>query len=212
MPKQLKNIGELFTDKEYTKIIKKKLPRLFNIAGIESSRAGKIGMQVGSLRENVLISLLFYAFGEGKVNADFAITTSEKDVEVNGNPISIKTITENGSIKASWTVDAGSATKFVNSYKPNADILLAQIFWGKEAGGLFLIPKEVQLAVFNKLGKGSYLKMPKAGTNPRGIEFTRDAITEMLKSNKTKKILIKWNKDDQNYNVYTRWIDYWKES
>ena len=211
MPRQLKTISELFTDKEYIKIIKAKLPKLFNIAGIESSRAGKIGMQVGSLRENVLISLLFYAFGDDKVNADFAITTSEKDVEVNGNPISIKTITENGSIKASWTVDAGSAAKFIKSYEPSVDILLAQIFWGKEAGGLFLIPKEVQLAVFYKLGKANYLKMPKADTNPRGIEFTKNAINEMLNSNRTKKILIKWNKDGQNYNVYARWIDYWKE-
>jgi hypothetical protein len=211
MPKPLKNIEDLFINKEYITIIRKKLPKLFDIAGIESSRAGKIGMQVGSLRETVLISLLFYAFGEDNVNADFAITTSEKDVEVNGNPISIKTITENGSIKASWTVDAGSATKFIEAYKPTIDILLAQIFWNKEKGGLFLIPKEVQLAVFNKLGRTNYLKMPKADTNPRGIEFTKEAIDEMLRSNKAKKILINWTKGAQNYNVYERWIDYWKE-
>jgi hypothetical protein len=211
MPKPLKNIEDLFINKEYITIIRKKLPKLFDIAGIESSRAGKIGMQVGSLRETVLISLLFYAFGEDNVNADFAITTSEKDVEVNGNPISIKTITENGSIKASWTVDAGSATKFIEAYKPTIDILLAQIFWNKEKGGLFLIPKEVQLAVFNKLGRANYLKMPKADTNPRGIEFTKEAIDEMLRSNKAKKILINWTKGAQNYNVYERWIDYWKE-
>ena len=101
MYKQLKNIEDLFADKEYIKTIQKKLPKLFDIASIESSRAGKIGMQVGSLRETVLISLLFFAFGEDKVNADFPITTSEKDAEVNGDPISIKTITGNGSIKAS---------------------------------------------------------------------------------------------------------------
>lgn len=211
MPKLIKDIEDLFTNKEYIAVIQKKLPKLFDIAGIETSRAGKIGMQVGSLRENVLIALLFYAFGENGVNADFAITSSEKDAEVNGNPISIKTITGNGGIKASWTVDAGSAAKFIDSYKPNMDIILAQIFWGDNEGGLFLIPKEVQLAVFNKLGKTHYLKMPKADTNPRGIEYTKEAINEMLKSKSTKRIVIVWNREKQDYNVYKRWIDFWAE-
>ena len=212
MVDQLKNIEELFTDSAYVKLIQARLPRLFVIAGLESSRAGKIGMQVGSLRENILIALLFYAFGEKRVNADFAITTSETDVEVNGKPISVKTITGSGGIKASWTVDAGSAAHFIMAYKPTMDIILAQIVWGSREGGLFLIPKEVQLDVFKKLGGKEYLKMPKADTNPRGIEFSKAAISEMLQSNKTKRIEIEWKQIKEVYNIYGRWIEYWKES
>ena len=209
MPKELENIADLFTNKEYISLVQQKLPKLFDMAAIESSRAGKIGMQVGSLRENVLIALILYAFDK-KANANYAITKSETDVEVNRNAISIKTITGNGGIKASWTVDAGSATKFINAYKPSMDIILAQIFWNSDEGGLFLIPKKVQLEVFKNLGK-EYLKMPKADTNPRGIEFSKEAINKMLNNKETRRIKINWKGEKHNYNVYQRWIDYWKE-
>jgi hypothetical protein len=39
-------LAEIFEDK-----IRKRLPYLFQLAELESSRAGKIGMEVGSLRE-----------------------------------------------------------------------------------------------------------------------------------------------------------------
>jgi len=38
---------EIFEDEELKTKIQKKLPYLFGIAELESSRAGKIGMQVG---------------------------------------------------------------------------------------------------------------------------------------------------------------------
>ena len=40
---------EIFEDKKLIQKIKKRLPHLFQLAEIESSRAGKIGMEVGSL-------------------------------------------------------------------------------------------------------------------------------------------------------------------
>jgi len=39
-------IDELFSDN----LIQEKLPKLFQLAELESSRAGKIGMEVGSVR------------------------------------------------------------------------------------------------------------------------------------------------------------------
>jgi len=50
-------LTEIFEDKELKAKIQRKLPYLFSIAELESSRARKIGMQVGSLRENIVISL-----------------------------------------------------------------------------------------------------------------------------------------------------------
>ena len=47
---------ELFSDPVLQAQIRSKLPYLFRIAELESSRAGRIGMEVGSLREKILIA------------------------------------------------------------------------------------------------------------------------------------------------------------
>ena len=202
---------DLFTDNNTVSKIQAKLPKLFRIAEIESSRAGKIGMEVGSLREQVIIGLLVHKFGEENVDTEIPITEPETDVIVGRNSLSIKTITKNGGIKAAWTVDAKSSKKFINNYKPKCALLLIQIWWGEDKDSIFFIPVTVQRKVFNLLGKKRYLKMPKAGTNPRGVEFSKEAIKEMLKSKSTLKIKINWVKQDIPYNVYKRWVDLWAE-
>ena len=106
-------------------------------------------------------------------------------------------------------MDAQSSQKFINNYQPKRDILLIQIWWGLEKDSFFLIPLEVQEEIFKKFGKNNYLNLPKAGTNPRGVEFNRLAIEEMLKHPKTLKIKIKWEKGDLKYDVYERWVEYW---
>ncbi len=89
-------LAEIFEDKELVNRIKNKLPYLFQIAELESSRAGKIGMEVGSLRERIIIALLIYKFGEENVETEIPITEPEVDVKLFGKPISIKTITGKG--------------------------------------------------------------------------------------------------------------------
>lgn len=123
------NITDLFTDQKTIAKIQVRLPELFHIAEVESSRAGKIGMEVGSARERILIALLIYKFGEANVETEIPITEPEVDVKVFGLPISIKTITGrklNG-VKLIWTVDAEQALKFSQEYNPRCDILLAQM-------------------------------------------------------------------------------------
>ncbi len=205
------DIKELFTDKSTISEIQGKLPKLFRIAEIESSRAGKIGMEVGSLREKVIGGLLIYKFGEDKINTDVPITEPETDVVIDGKNLSVKTITGNGGVKTAWTVDAESSARFIESYAPKCDILFVQIWWGEDKDSFFFIPIEVQNETFRKLGKGKYLKMPKAGTNPRGVEFSKDAINMMLSSPRTLRIKINWVKQDIKYDVYKRWVDFWKE-
>ena len=210
MVKEL-SVRDLFTDKSTISEIQSKLPKLFRIAEIESSRAGKIGMEVGSLREKVIGGLLIYKFGEDKVNTEIPITESETDVIVNGKNLSVKTITGNGGVKAVWTVDAASSKNFIDNYAPKCDILLIQIWWGEDKNSFFFIPLEVQKDIFSALGKEKYLKMPKAGINPRGVEFNKEAIQRMLQHPKTLKIKINWIKQDIPYNVYKRWVDFWAE-
>jgi len=51
---------EIFSDDRLVERIKDRLPKLFYLAEVESSRARKVGMEVGSLRESVIIALLMY--------------------------------------------------------------------------------------------------------------------------------------------------------
>mgnify|MGYP001772854287 CR=1 FL=1 len=44
---------ELFEDEKLLEKIKRKMPYLFQLAELESSRAGKTGMEIGSLRERI---------------------------------------------------------------------------------------------------------------------------------------------------------------
>ncbi len=205
-------ISKLFTNRSSIQKIQNKLPKLFQLAELESSRAGKIGMEVGSVREKVIIALLIYKFGESNVETEIPITEPEVDVRVFNRPVSIKTITGStfGGIKLIWTVDAEKAIEFANGYKPSCDTILAQINWSNE-GGLYYIPKDVQLAVINEIGKNRYIKLPKAGTNPRGVEMTMEAMKKLINNPHTFKIPINWGREDISFAVYKRWIDLWKD-
>jgi len=193
------------------KRIQDRLPKLFYIAELESSRAGKVGMEVGSMREKIIIALLIYKFGESNVNVDFPITAPEIDVEVFNNPISIKTITKSLSgIKLIWTVDAKQALNFRENYFPKYDMLFVHINWNNK--GLFcFIPASVQKSVFNRIGRERYIKLPKPGTNPRGAEMTSEAIKNLISNNETLKIDIDWVKEAREFSPYKRWVDLWRQ-
>ena len=83
----LNKIDDLFTDDCVIRKIQKKLPKLFQLAELENSRAGKVGMEVGSVREKIIISLLFWKYGEKNVETEIPIAESEVDVKLNNNPI-----------------------------------------------------------------------------------------------------------------------------
>jgi len=207
-----KKIREIFTDRELISKIQNKLPKLFQLAELESSRAGKIGMQVGSVRENIIVALLVYKFSEENVKTEIPITEAEIDVEVYGNPISIKTITGKTltGVKLIWTVDATKAREFSETYSPSCDMIFIQINW-KNGGGFYLIPKEVQLEVLKRIGRQSYIKLPKAGTNPRGVELTGQALQELVQHNQTIGIPINWKKEIIDFKPFKRWIELWEQ-
>lgn len=189
-----------------------RLPYLFHLAELESSRAGKIGMEVGSLRERIIVALLIYKFGEENVVSKIPITESEVDVILYDKPISIKTITSKGigGVKLIWTVDALKAKEFRDTYNPNCDMLLIQLNW--DSLGVFCyIPFEAQVKIFESIGRNNYIKLPKEGTNPRGVEITQDALLKLVKHKESKYIEIFWQKTKIDYDPFKRWIDYWKE-
>jgi len=203
---------DIFKDNVLVEKIKKRLPYLFALAELESSRAGKIGMQVGSLRENIIIALLIHKFGEVNVTTNIPITEQEVDVLLFNKPISIKTISDRKltGVKLIWTVDPHKAREFLESYYPKSDILFIHIVWNYY-GGLYYVPLEVQEELIKKMGRDFYIKLPKPGTNPRGVEINRDALAMLLNDKNSLGIDISWKKPKIDFNPYKRWVDYWKE-
>ena len=134
------------------------------------------------------------------------------DVELFGHPISIKTITGTGfsGVKLIWTVDSQKAREFLENYSPRCDILLVQIVW-KSKGGFYYIPLETQERLFEKIGRERYIKLPKPGTNPRGVEISKEALSSLVLDEESKVIEIDWQKSEIDYHPYKRWVDYWKE-
>ncbi|MDR3273653.1 MAG: ThaI family type II restriction endonuclease [Flavobacteriaceae bacterium] len=203
-------ILKLFEDKSLVEKIQIKLPKLFQIAELESSRAGKIGMEVGSLRERIVVALLIYVFREENVIGDIPITEAETDVIVFDNPISIKTITGNGGVKLSWTVDAQKAIEFSKNYIPDCDMIFVQINWNN-SGGFYYFTKVLQTEIMQNLGREKYLKLPKVGTNPRGTEMSSEALKILMKNENAFKIPINWEKETLDYKPFNRWLELWKE-
>ena len=203
---------EIFEDKELRAKIRRKLPYLFSLAELESSRAGKIGMEVGSMRERIIVSLLICKFAEENVETEIPITEPEVDAKLFGQPISIKTITGKrfGGVKLIWTVDAQKAREFRESYYPHCEMLLIQINWGN-IGGFYYIPLKIQRRFFERIGREKYIKLPKPGTNPRGVEISKEALETLVKDKESKVIEIYWQKAKIDYNPYKRWVDYWEE-
>ncbi|MBP8639114.1 MAG: ThaI family type II restriction endonuclease [Dictyoglomi bacterium] len=203
---------EIFRDEELVEKIRRRLPYLFQLAEVESSRAGKVGMEVGSVRERIIVALLIYKFGESNIETEIPITEPEVDVKIFGEPVSIKTITGKGfgGIKLIWTVDAQKAKEFYENYYPHYDILLVQINWN-DVGGLYYIPLEVQKRLFDRIGRGSYIKLPKPGTNPRGVEITKEALSSLVEDGMSRKIMINWQKTEIDFDPYKRWVDLWRD-
>lgn len=205
-------IEELFSEPKIVNKIKSRLPYLFRIAELESSRAGKIGMQVGSLREKILVALLIYKFGEESVQSDIPITEREVDVILSKKPISIKTCSSRtfSGVKLIWTVDAQSVANFATDYYPSCDMLFVHINWENE-GGFYLFPTEVQREVFDEVGRDSYIKILREGTNNRGVELRGAAIAKMIEHPNIKCIKINWQKSNIEYHPFKRWVDLWSE-
>jgi len=203
---------EIFEDKKLVEKIKRRLPYLFQLAELESSRAGKTGMEVGSVRERVIVALLIYKFGEANVETEIPITEPEVDAKLFGEPVSIKTITGKGfgGVKLIWTVDAQKAKEFRKNYYPHCDMLLVQINWN-DVGGFYYIPLNVQKRFFDRLGRHNYIRLPKPGTNPRGVEITKEALSNLVGDSESRSILVDWQRTRIEFNSYKRWVDLWRE-
>lgn len=72
------------------------------------------------------------------------------------------------------------------------------------------MPFEAQAEVFSRLGRSGYFKLPKPGTNPRGVEITADAMAQIANHGSTRQISIDRKRPPGEYDQYERWIEYWR--
>ncbi len=208
-------IRELFRDEGLVRKIQRKLPYMFKIAELSVSKGKRIGMEIGTLREQIIIALFIHRFGYENVDTNIAPNEREVDVYIKGhkNPISIKTKSGKGysGIKLIWTVDWRKAKEFFKTYKPKTDIIFVNVVW-EDVGIFSYIPLSVQEEVFNELGKENYIKLPRKGTNPRGIEISSKALRFCIEHKGTYKIPINWVIDKKiRYSPYDRWVKLWEE-
>ncbi len=202
---------ELFSS-PYSERIQRVLPTLFNMVELENRRGKRLGMEVGTARERVLIALFMYVYGVDSV--EFPPSTSPAlDVLVNNHPVSIKTKSTGGlgGVKLVWTVDWDKIDDFLGTYAPSSHLLYVNVLWGK-TGRMFLFPQQVQEEVMRALTISGYTKVPPRGTNPRGVEISRDAMHLLQTHQNTQSLPIEWNRDPSllvERALYHRWIQLW---
>ena len=207
-----KNLFEQIQKYNGIKYIEKYLPKFFQIAEIDSSRDNKIGMEVGVVREKIIISLFIKLFGKKNVDTNIKTTEKELDVKCFNENISIKTITGFKGPKLIWTVDSNQAKIFTKNYSPKCSIILVIIDWDQktEWGGLYYIPISVQIKILKQM-KEEYFKLPKINTNPRGVEMSAIALKKIINEKESKKIKIDWKKNKINYDPLERWVNEWNK-
>jgi hypothetical protein len=175
--------------------IKRRLPYLFRIAEIESSRGGHTGMEVGSLRERIIVALFIYKFGKKNVITNIK-TKSGKGLS---------------GVKIVWTVDWLKVEEFVKNYTPSCDLIFIQVVWNN-TGVFSYVPLRVQREIFNSYGVERYFKLPTRGTNPRGIEISSEALGACINHPLSVNVEIDWRVSDKiNYDLYVRWVELWQE-
>lgn len=203
--------SELFVP-PYRDHIMRTLPILFAIVDSENRRGKKLNMVVGFARERVLIALLMHVYG--KTSIEFPTFLSpEMDVKVNQHPVSIKTKMGTGyaGIKLVWTSDRIKIEEFYSNYMPKSELLYVNINWDSR-GKFCLIPLSVQREIFAELTPEGYMKLPREGTNSRGVEIAHQAMKKLLSHHATFSLDIKWNKETlpEGWNPYHQWLELWE--
>ena len=167
---------------------------------------------VGILREHVMIGYFFAVFGRDKITLPEAGNEREYDLILCGDPVSIKTVTGDVGVKILWTADTDQAQREIRrDYNPHSDILLVNIYWEQKRDSVFLIPTITQTDVMNSLGREIYLSSA-TGTNNRGIEIKRKAITELKRHPDTLCIEVDWALKNQHFpEPWDEWEKYWQK-
>ena len=197
-------IVQMFQSPDNLERIQKKLPRAFEMVRQQAS-----GPEVGVLREAVLIGMFMAFLGDEQVTPNESAVEADIDCYVGSVPLSIKTITGTGmgGIRIKWTSETEKAEEFISAFAPQCDLLVVRIVWSR-TGRISYIPVEVQREVFSKL-KAKYLTYA-GGTNTRGVNLSREALSSMEKDERTVIMPLDWHESLQPQPRYERWVSFWR--
>ena len=184
--------------------IRKKLPPAFELVAQQTR-----GPEVGNLRESVLIGMFMAFLGESRVSPNSAVV--EADCAIGDVPLSIKTVTGKAlnNVRIKWTVDQERVREFIDAFAPGCDLLIVRILWDAE-GRISYIPLEAQQRVFAALGTRHYLDY-RPGTNTRGINLSRAALTALEQSAESVIAPLQWFRSVEPQSLYDRWVSYWQD-
>ena len=191
MPSAEEVWGRLFRSPNRESLTEQIPHRFFEVEEVYRRRGGgRVGPEVGVPRQDAVLDLF------KKIYATDLHSHSPTDplvATVLGRPLSMKTKQGGGfsGVKLKWTVDPKKAGDSVTHYRPQSDLLYINIIWGKW-GGLFLIPITAQEEVLRELGREQYLKPPKPGKNPRGVELTSAALRGLQGHPRTWRLDLLW--------------------
>jgi len=191
----MSSIASVFREPKFRKLVQENLPSMFKEARREAETYSNI-MNVGSHRKRKIINLLIKHIGNDRIEDVFSSTMAEIDIKIDSIPISIKTISNNNSLKMKWTMDYKIVAEIMTEYTPRYDLILARINWDMndryQPSGLFFIPKQTQTNIMQRLGRENYLRPPKEGTNSRGVSLTKQAYEDWLTDTSTLRIAVDW--------------------
>jgi len=199
-------IKRLFADSDRMRRLTYGLPQAFEMAALEVPKGNPA---VGILREHVLTGFFINEFGKDRVETLDDGIKRGFDLSVCGHDLSIKTVKGNSEVKVLWTVDPLKiGIEISKGYKPDCDIFLVNIYWGKERDSIFYIPVAVQMEVRDLL-RDEYLKA-KVGTNHRGIAISRQAMKLMKGDSRVQKQSVRWHQSGIDYKPHDRWEGFWE--
>lgn len=196
-------VVDLFKSEKTKRELQTKFPYILHLHETEDKT--KLSNDV----KQMLISYLIYRCGSKNVSILHESYKPDIDIKLYNRPIGIKVHIGELFIlglKLTDTLDIAAAQNLIESYLPSSDLIVIHINKEKHSG-IYFIPRDVQLEVFNLLGRKDYFVVPTRNE----VRISPLAISEMLNNANTVKIDIDWaTKHRLNYGPYAKWIGFWK--
>jgi len=203
---------ELFADPKFTRYLQRFWPIFVARANDLCLQNGKLGQEVGKMRERVILYLFYRYLGEDAENCalnDQTVSVNEKgkDTLLFGRDVSIKTISATGNqfhqLKISWIEDKIMADEIARTWVPQFDLLLCRLKWNCKTEGFYYIPKDAQQEVISQ--EANALKT--SGGYGKGTSLSKKACESLVSHPKTLKIPIAMPPEYRDENFLPRLLD-----
>ena len=166
-----------------------------------------MGQEIGIAREHIIRAYLQTQLGAANVSPAGDPRNSSGDVMVGRDYIEVKTTTGVGKFKVSWTADDDSAGRFRRRWKPNVDLILVQVRWGRCCESFWHIPQEV----YEEAAELDGALKTRSGTNNRGTDFENHAVRHVIQHKDTLGLTINWGERDKGEAGIYRWVSEWNK-